>query len=186
MNDYSIALFLHIVGALGLFMALGLEWTSLRHLRRATNNEQAREWTRVSTGAGRVGMASMVMILVSGFYMMATVWGGVAWIIVALGALVVLAVLAVSLTGPRMAAIKRAVTSENGPLSPALYRSLHHPFLLISIQTRVALALGIVFLMPVKLDLSWSLLTIGVAALLGLMSALPIPGRGRAREESVM
>ncbi len=29
MDDYSIALFLHIVGALGFFVALGLEWTGL-------------------------------------------------------------------------------------------------------------------------------------------------------------
>ena len=29
MNAYSIALFLHIVGALGFFVALGLEWTGL-------------------------------------------------------------------------------------------------------------------------------------------------------------
>src|SRR5262245_58128370 len=36
MNDYSIALLLHVVGALGFFMALALEWTNLRQLRRAT------------------------------------------------------------------------------------------------------------------------------------------------------
>ena len=33
MNYYSIALFLHVVGALGFFVVLGLEWTSLRQLR---------------------------------------------------------------------------------------------------------------------------------------------------------
>ncbi len=36
MSVYAIAVFLHIVGALGLFAALGLEWASLYNLRRVT------------------------------------------------------------------------------------------------------------------------------------------------------
>ena len=43
MSLYAIAVFLHIVGALGLFAALGLEWASLLNLRRATAAGQARE-----------------------------------------------------------------------------------------------------------------------------------------------
>jgi hypothetical protein len=182
MNYYSIALFLHVVGALGVFVALGLEWTSLRHLRRATTGEQVREWMRVSTGVGQVGIASMLTILISGFYMMATVWGGVVWIIVALGALVLVIVLGLALTGPRMAAIGRAVAAEKGTVSPTLHHLLHYPLLWISIQTRVAIALGIVFLMTVKPDLGGSLLTIGVAIVLGLASALPMPRRERVQE----
>lgn len=44
---YSIALFLHIVAALGLFAALALEWTSLFYLRRSVTVEQARQWMNV-------------------------------------------------------------------------------------------------------------------------------------------
>ena len=40
MNDYSIALFLHIVGALGFFVALGLEWTGLGQIRSAMTLER--------------------------------------------------------------------------------------------------------------------------------------------------
>ncbi len=42
MTLYSIALFLPIVGALGLSVALGLEWASLLKLRRLANFEEAR------------------------------------------------------------------------------------------------------------------------------------------------
>jgi len=184
MNDYSIALFLHVVGALGFFVALGLEWTSLRHLRRATTIEQVREWMRVPGEMGRVGMIAMLTLLAAGFYMMATVWGGVAWLIVALGALVVLVVLAMALSRPRMAAIGRALTAENGPVSASLHDLLHHPLLWISLQTRVAIALGIVFLMTLKPDLSGSLLAIVIAAILGLASALAMLRRERAQAES--
>ncbi len=105
MNYYSIALFLHVVGALGFFVALGLEWTGLWQIRRATTSEQIRAWMGISKSARSLGIASMLAILISGFYMMATAWGSVAWIIVALGALVLLVVLTMALTGPRMAAI---------------------------------------------------------------------------------
>ena len=184
MNDYSIALFMHIVGALGFFVALGLEWMSLRQLWRATTAEHLREWMRVAKGVGRVDMPSMAIVLVSGFYMMATVWGGVAWIIVTLGTLVLLSVIAMALSRPRMIAIERALTEENGPVSPSLYDLLHHPLLWIALQTRVAIALGIVFLMTVKPDLSGSLLAIVIAAMLGLASALPILRREQAQGES--
>jgi hypothetical protein len=174
MNDYSIALFWHIVGALGFFVALGLEWMSLGHVRRATTAEQVRERMHLSNNAHRVAMPSMLMILITGFYMMATVWGHVAWIIVALGAVVLLVALAVGLSGRRMAVIGRGLAAEHGPVSPFLHDVLHHPLLWISIQTRVAIALGIVFLMTAKPDLRGSLLAIVIAAMLGLASALPI------------
>jgi hypothetical protein len=183
MNYYSIALFLHIVGALGFFVALGVEWMSVHQLRAATNAEQVREWMRVSIGVRRLGMASMLTLLISGFSMMAIAQVGGAWVIVAFWSLVLLSILAVALSFRRIAAIGRAVTGETGPLSPSLRHLLHHPLLWIAIQTRVAIALGIVFLMTVKPALSGSLLTIGAAIVLGLISVLPILGRQQSQEE---
>jgi hypothetical protein len=182
MNYYAIILFVHIAGALGFFVALGVEWISLRQLRGATTAEQVGTWMRVATGVRRLGMASMLTLLVSGFSMMAIAQIGGAWLIVAFWSLVLLAILAVTLSFRRMAAIGRAMTGETGPLSPTLRQLLHHPLLWIAIQTRVAIALGIVFLMTVKPDLGRSLLTIGVATALGLVLALPIVGRERAQD----
>ncbi len=184
MNSYSIALFLHIAGALGFFTALGLEWTSLRQLRSATTAEQVREWLRFPDGMKRVGMASMLILLAAGFYMMATVWHGVAWIIVTLGAIVLMIILSMAVTGRRMAVIGRAVITERGALPHTLSVSLHDPVLWIAMQTRVAIALGIVFLMTVKPDMLGSLLTIGIAIVLGLASALRMPRHERVHERS--
>ncbi len=175
MNDYAIALFLHIVGALGLFVALGLEWTSLLLLRRATTTEQVRERLRIASGVRGVTGASLATLLVSGIYLTATVWGGVAWIAVALGAMVLIAMLGAALSGRRLAAIGRAV--EHGSLAP-----VPDPLLWVSMQTRVAVALGIVFLMTFKPDLNGSLLTIAVAAVLGLIAALPAMVAGRSKQ----
>jgi hypothetical protein len=184
MTVYSIALFLHIGGALGFFAVLDLEWMSLRQLRRATTAEQVREWLSISSSVGRVAMLSMLTLFGSGIYMVVTVWGGIAWIVISLGSLVVLGVIATHLIRGRMAAIRHDITSETGTLSPALYDSLHHPALWIAIQIRVAVALGIVFLMTVKPDLIGSLLTIGIAAVLGLVSALPSASREQAQTTS--
>jgi len=184
MNDYSIALFLHVVGALGFFVALGLEWMSLGHVRRATTVEHLRVWMRAPDEMGRVGMLAMLTLLAAGLYMMAMAWGGVAWIMVTLGALVLMIVLAMLFTRRRMAAIGRAVNTEHGPLSPTLRQMLHDPLLTISLHTRVAIALGIVFLMTVKPDLRGSLLAILIAAILGLASALPVLRRAQAQGEA--
>jgi len=54
MTLYSLALFLHIVGALGLFIALGLEWTGLWYLRRAGTAEQAQQWLLAFTLLRRI------------------------------------------------------------------------------------------------------------------------------------
>jgi hypothetical protein len=180
MAFYTVGLFLHVVGALGLFAAVSLEWTILLHLRRATTAEQAREWLMVIAGLRRVYPAAFVLILLSGFYMTATAWGGTAWIGVALAVLLLLALVGATLTGVRMPAIGRAVAAETGPLSPSLRDRLRDPLLWTSVQTRAALLLGIVFLMTVKPDLGGALLTTGVAAVLGLASALPAWGRNRA------
>jgi hypothetical protein len=179
MDYYAIAKFFHMAGALGIFVTLGLEWTGLWSMQRAKTADQLRKRLRLLTGVGWMGIASMTTILISGFYMMATVWGGVAWLLVALGALVLLIGLGLGLTGPRIAAIRRTVSIESGAVSPALHDLLHHPLLSLSVQTRVTVTLGIVFLMTVKPDLSASLLVIGVAITLGLLSALPTFGRKR-------
>jgi hypothetical protein len=182
MNTYSIALFFHIVGALGFFIALGLEWAGLRQIRNATTTEQVRQGMRISGSTRRLGMASMLTILVFGFYLAAVAWGGPAWITVTLGVMVVMIALSVALTGPRMAAIGQALAMEKGLLSPSLRQMANHPLLWISIQTRVAIALGIVFLMTVKPGLGGSLLTIGVATVLGLAFSLPMKRSQRVQE----
>jgi hypothetical protein len=182
MNSYTIALFLHVVGALAFFVALGLEWTSLRHLQRASTVDQVREWMQVPNEMGRLGMMAMVTLLTAGIYMMLTAWGAVPWLIVTFVAIILLVILTAALTGPRMAAIRRTLDHEEGPISHSLQGLLNDSRLRISIQTRTAIATGIVFLMTVKPDFVVSLLTIFVTAILGLVSALRMPSAKQSPE----
>lgn len=178
MNLYSLALFFHIVGALGLFAALGLEWARLHQIQGATNIEQIQASMKMYKSVRRFGMASMLTIFIFGVYLTMT-WGLVMWLITSLGALVLTILLTVVLTRPRMAAIEQALSVEEGLISPALQQLVNHPLLWISLHTRVAVTLGIVFLMTVKPGMGGSLLTIAVAVIIGLAASLPLPNRRR-------
>jgi hypothetical protein len=173
MSIFSIALFLHIVGALGVSVALGLEWIGLSQIRRATVPEEIRAILKVVKGTTRFGFVSMLSTVITGIYMVFNGVGWVPWILVVLGALLLVIVLTRVLTAPRMAAIGQALAMEKGSVSQHLHNLLRDPILWISIQTRVAIVLDIIFLKIAKPDLSGSLLAVGVAIVLGIASALP-------------
>jgi hypothetical protein len=177
MNEYPIILFFHVAGALGFFTALGLEWISLFQARRVPTVEEVQPWLRLARNSYRVGMPSMITLLLTGLHMMAKVWGGVGWIFVSLGALVLIVVVVLAFIRPQMAAIGRALAAAQGSISPDLALQLRHPRLWFALQMRFALALGIVFLMTVKPDLISSLLALGVFVGLGLASVLPLVGQ---------
>ena len=165
-----------------MFVALGLEWTGLWQIRGAMTPQQVGGWMRILKSVRKFGFASMLATVITGIYLMVTVWGGEAWIIVTVGSLVLMIALAQVLTAPRMKAIGRALAAEKVPLSQTFYSLANHQLLWISIQTRVAIALGIIFLKIAKPDLGGALITIGVAIVLGVASALPMPRRERAQE----
>ena len=184
MSIYSIALFLHIVGALVFFLVLGLEWIGLSQIRSAIVPEEVHAIVGIVKSTNRLGFPSMLTTVVTGIYMWLTVWRGVAWILVVLGALVLEIVLFVTLTVPRMAAMEKALTTEKRPVSPTFHNLANQPILWISAQTRVAIVLGIIYLKIAKPDLVGSLLTIGVAIVLGLATTLPVLRREPAQEGS--
>src|SRR5579884_2877722 len=124
MTLYSVALFVHALGALGLFAGLALEWAALRRLRGATTAGQVQAHAAAFAVLPRLYIPSALAILLPGLYMTVTAWGWAAgWTTVALAAMVLLAALGAILTGSRMAAIGRAA-AEDGPISPALRQRL--------------------------------------------------------------
>ncbi len=167
---YRLALFVHILGAFGLIAALAIEAISLPGLRRAQRAEDARPWLTGMRVNRIVGPVSIVLILVTGLYMTATSWGPQGWILVALGSLVLIAILGALLTGTRMARIGPRVFTTTGAIPAELAAMLQDPVLLVSARIRVALVIGVLFLMTVKPTLVPSLIAIAVAAVLGLLA----------------
>ena len=188
MSIYSIAVFLHIVGALGLFAGVALEQTSLVNLRRATAGVQVREWLSLLGGLRRFDGPSGILILATGFYMVAMRWGNQAWIGLALLGMVLMAVLGIAVTGRRAAALKRALPASDQSMSSAFRQRLDDPMLRASASLRATIALGIVFNMSVKPAAAGALATMGVALALGAVVAAvgwmntrkPVPSGPRA------
>ncbi len=179
---YHLALFLHIVGALGVIGAITVEAIGLRGLRRASQSDDALVWFGISRSiVMRLAPASLGLILVTGLYMMATTWGPRGWILVALGSLLVLGVIGAFGTGLRMAPIGPALGRVQGPLSDELRGRLRDPILLMSLRVRLAMVLGVVFLMSLKPSAVASLVVIVLAIALGLLAG-QIPAR-RSRND---
>lgn len=173
MTLYSLALFVHIVGALLLCTAFTVEGIGLFHVRRATTSAQVREWEGV-TGLGRAfGPASVVTILASGLYMMIASWGWVPWIAVGLFSWILIAVLG-AVNGIRLSGLVRRAASD-----PAAIIALRSRSFVISWVTRVGIAVGVVFLMTNKPELVWAVLCVlaaaAIGAALGVLASRPAP-----------
>jgi hypothetical protein len=181
---YPFALFLHILGAFGLIASVTLEAVGLRGMRQATEADQARTWLAISRRLViRLAPASLGTILVSGLFMTALSWGLTGWIAVALASLVVLAVIGAFGTGMRMARLEPAVSQARGPLSDDLRQRLRDPLLLTSLRVRVAIVLGVAFLMTVKPTFIAALAVVVLAAVVGFVAG-QLPPRRTAHELS--
>ena len=181
MNGYTIALFFHVCGAIGYFVSMGAWLFGFAALRRAQRVEQVRILTSLIGRLGPLFGISVLLILVSGFYMAITAWGILTgWIIVGLISLILLAPVGTIFIEPRRRAIERlAQEASDGPLPQSLERGIHDPILLTALQTITILLLGIVFLMTNKPSTIDSVIVMVVALLLGLASGL-LTSRGKS------
>ena len=67
---YQTALFLHILGALGFFIALGVFYASVLGVRRAQTVGSIKLWTGAAAGVSRILFPiSFLVIVIAGIYM---------------------------------------------------------------------------------------------------------------------
>src|SRR5438477_431207 len=180
---YSIALFFHIAGALGVFAALALDWVGISKLRGARTVEQVREWAGMYGIIRALGGASVGALLIFGLYMTAVTWGPTGWIGIGFLSLLFIAVFG-AVSGIRLSRVLAAARSGQGSLGEDLRRALQAPLFVASVRARAAVALGVVFLMTVKPDAVGSLLVIVIALVLGIASAVPVLRQGSLRAQS--
>lgn len=175
MDNHTLALFAHIVGVLGLYAGLALDWATILRLRRVQTVAVAREVTTLVGFQARLVQISALLVLITGIYMTVTAWGwGTPWILVSLAGLAVMGALSGGVNGSRLRAIRKAAAEvSDATIPPALQRRMADPVLLTSVQTAGMIGLGVVFLMTVKPDLLGSLITLATAVALGVLSAQP-------------
>jgi hypothetical protein len=177
MTVLSVVLFLHLLGAVSLFIAYGIEWTASSLFRNASSLEQARCWLRVFKVSPTLSGVGLGVVLLSGGYL-ASLSRAMkqGWISAALIGIFVALVLGFALILPRMKRIRRALPSGpagNGSPSDQLRERLSDPVLLTAIRVRVLLVTGIVYLMAAKIPLVPSLVTLTIAVVLGVILSIP-------------
>ena len=187
MSIYTIVLFLHVSGAIGYFISMGVWLFGLVGLRKAQRVEQVRSLSNLISMTGPIFGISVLFILAAGLYMAITAWSLQAgWIAVALITLVLMAPLGTAIIEPRRRALSRlANEAPDGPLPETLKQSIHDPVLGTSLQTLTTLLFGIVFLMTTKPSLPGSLIVMAVALALGLASGLVFSRLSRSQVQRV-
>jgi hypothetical protein len=177
MTIRSIALFVHLVGMLGLFAGLAIEWFCVEPLRAPDEPAPPPFTLRILERLPRVTGIAVALILLSGIPLAArigvlrTAFVGTSFV----GMLIMAA-----LGGVALRPLLRALKERRGSAADAmtnLRRAASRPFLRASLGIRVWIALAIVFVMVAKPDFVASVVTLAIALLIGVLGSF---ARGRA------
>lgn len=170
---YNVVLFLHILGAVIMFMAISILALSMISLLHAKETEDVKRWSGLAVKTDALFPLSTLIIIVPALYLVFSTWGwGIAWINVSLATL-----LGTSFLGPvinlrRLKGILAAAKAETDSVpSSELVRKVRDPVLWNSVSIMTMLIFGILFLMAVKLPLVGSLITMAIALVAGLVLA---------------
>lgn len=180
---YNIGLFVHIVGAILMFVAMGIEVVCIGRMRRSATVEQAREWASVSGRLDPIFGVSTLLILAAGLYLTISnsLWGS-GWVDLALATTLILGVVGPLVNGRKGKAIHRALVGGSGPLAGDLRSQVRDSGLWTSVLTMTGLATGIVFLMTVKPGFPGALIALVVFAVLGAAVAQATAGSAAAAQ----
>ena len=173
MSTFSIVLFIHVLSAMALFVAIALEGAILVRVRSAQNIEQLTLSVSSSRKLGAIYGPAFLGILLGGIYLAAQLHIRAAWVPVALGATLLMAIIGGILTAGKMSGLRKAA-QENSVFEP-LVRIARGNALVVSYGFRAGLAVGIVFLMSTTPTLIHSLLALTIASILGIVFALCLP-----------
>ncbi|TWT05421.1 DUF2269 family protein [Planococcus sp. CPCC 101016] len=178
---YNVVLFLHILGAVIMFMAIAILALSMLSMLSSKDTENVKRWSGLAVKTDVLFPMSTLLIVVPALYLVFSTWGwGTAWINVSLAAL-----LGASFLGPvinlrRLKGILAAAEAETDAMpSIGLMNKVRDRVLWNSVSVMAMLAVGILFLMAVKLALFGSLITMALAVAIGFGLAQFVLGKTR-------
>ncbi len=180
MSTYAILVFLHVLGGVGVYVALGIEAVALGGLRRAETPGDAGVWLRLHALPGRLGPAALVMALASGIWMTVVAWGHQPWIFSAFLGMVGMAIAGGAVTGRATRRLRAALAAEGGTALSSAFRTARASGALVaSLRVRIAIGLGILGLMTLKPEAAGSAAILAAALVAGLAGAPRAARRAR-------
>lgn len=169
-NAYNVALFLHIVGAVTLFIAMGLVQRVGTQMRGAGNLDELRLCLRLVRTTGTMYPVALGLLLLTGLYMAGTAWSfETPWVVVGIVSLLVISGVGGGFVGRRFGGIGRDAGAA-GSLSADLVRRVREPKLWAAATMLNGLAMGVLWLMAVKPGLIHSLVVVVALALMGAVA----------------
>ena len=184
MSLYTLLLFVHVSGAICLFIGMGIWLFGITAIGRAARVEQVRALADLMLMARLAVPAGAFVVIAAGLAMTRIAWGlQTGWIAVALGSLVIIGPIGTWVIDPKVRAIAALAQSlPDGPLPAPLAERTHDRVLRLALYTMTAMLFGIVFLMTTKPALTSAVGAMLISALLGLASVVPL---ARARPTSL-
>lgn len=124
-DGYEVALFVHILGVVGIAGAAVAFWIAMSVLRRIATVEAMRSWSTLAVWSDRAFPVAALVVIAAGAYMVEDVWSwGDGWINTSLIALVVMGAGGGLLMTPRVRAIRSAAQAAPDGAVPSDLRNL--------------------------------------------------------------
>jgi uncharacterized membrane protein len=186
MNGYNLALFIHLLGVIALFIAIGLVQRGGVNVRTAESVQQARTWLGLLRTTRTMFPSSGVVILLAGLYMAGDAWEfSDPWIVVSIVALVLMLAVGGAVIGRRFQAMgQAAATAPDGPVAGHLKTLIEDPLPWVLVYMNTGIGLGILWLMTNKPDWAASILIVvglgALGAVLGMVGLRRTSGPSRA------
>jgi len=170
---YNIVLFIHILGAILMFVAVGFTLLAMISMLYSTKTEGLRNWAALAVKLDGLLPFSVILILVPGLYLVFTSWGwGNSWIDISLALLLIMTFMGPIINLRRLKSILNGTIAETELVpSAGLLEKVRDRTLWNSVLIMTMLTISILFLMTVKLTMSGSIITIVIAIILGLLAA---------------
>lgn len=142
MTTYSFLNFVHVVSSIGIVVALAFERLMLIKLLNTKNSVQFQTWRDLHTLPFKIGAPSVAVSLLTGIYLAVTMWPQTPWIWPSIIALLIFAIASGTLASKQHKALVSASSARE--IGSAWER------LWLSLQLRIGLLVGILFLMVAK------------------------------------
>jgi hypothetical protein len=172
MTIYSVVLFIHVVSAIGLFVALAAEGMILFRIRSAQSTEEARFFIGAFQRLRVIAIPAFLGVLVGGLYLASKYGGGTFWIPLGLGSTLLIMLVGGIVTGRKMSRLRSALSKTGGVTSfDPILTGTRDSVLVLSYGLRSGLAVGIIFLMTAKPLLPLSLTDLVMTSIAGVLIA---------------
>jgi xanthosine utilization system XapX-like protein len=170
-NTFSFVLFIHVLSAIALFVAIALEGALLFRLRSARDRGELQFPVNGFRRLGMIYGPAFLGLLVGGIYLASKLGIRAPWIPLALGATLLVAIAGGLMTGRRMSRLRSRLNTDTNSLE-SLLSSAKSKTLLVSYGFRAGLAVGIVFLMTAAPSLALSVVALATGSVAGILLAL--------------